>query len=200
MSDHAPYSVGREGLQAVNPVYADADVQVLPFQLSRAEKLHTLTDQYTFFTDAAIDLNPWNIQLPVWRMFGSERKITPVVRTYTHDAPIFATGHRGYDHTLFAMEKGLFDEFRKLLGTLATYEEDQRIGLRIRYQDVEIPDPTDSLQNLPVTLFCLETTRGSWFFQIDPEKRGLPSLRLDKRLVYEDTIRYFQRWLAGKIA
>src|SRR5690606_13033437 len=141
MSEPIKPIAGKMGTQAIMPVFNDDGVAIQKWQLSQNESLSDHTEAYRFFSDAALVKNPWGVKLPIWNSFASETGLLPVVQMYTTPQRTFLTSDENFDHTVFAMPEELFTMFKQYVGTVAAYDPDKRVGVRVRYQDVTIPDP-----------------------------------------------------------
>jgi hypothetical protein len=201
MSDVKRPAVGKQGLQGVAPVFSDDSLLVREWKLSQSDRLHKYSEQRSFFTDVAIARNPWGLKIPIWEAFASETGILSEVWLYTTPRQVFSTGDLNFDHTVFAMDTEVFEKFKQVAGTLAIWDEDKKIGARVRWQDTHIVDPSlneGEIATIPVVLFCLETTVGSCLFRGTLLGDQAPVLEHNRNLIYPETVRFFNNWIDGR--
>lgn len=188
------------------PQPTNESVEAFQLQLSTADNLTRLREEYGFYTPALVALT-----LPdapdFFAEFLSETNQTAQQLVLSFDRPIFGR-LPGWENLLYALPRPLFEQFMAYLGTVAvrrpaTKQHPREGFARLRLQLVNICDPlskTDAAQRtVQVTAVVVETNNGTALFCDDQLGiTRLPTATVDSR-PYQDIV-HFSRALARELS
>jgi hypothetical protein len=169
-------------------------------KLEGAKFLGEMTEDYHFFTPGLV-YQTVKLRKDLPSMYVDEFGTELEQFTIKFDKPIFGgfdTLRRDWNYVLYAMRIADWKKFLPWVGSITCADTPSKILYRVRSQDTGILDPlhggrfldvSEEQSLLKISMFCVESNRGSWYFRRKPDIYATPpSVMFSKDIVYRDTI------------
>lgn len=182
--------------------FSEDQIQLRQAPFKKAQSFAETLDDFAFFTPALMYLRMPFYQDPI-HVFNMEygQEVSPI--SFRFESPILQglghpSGDESWNHVLYCLEKEHWEHYKNWMGTVSLSDPRNERLHRIRFQELHMLDPmwyqvskpfSSSSKVIPVTMFCVETNHGSFFYRQErwPDRLGAPKAVFDEKVQYLDT-------------